>query len=66
MDIKEIIKILKENLSDGGGPLPTKNGEFNLENLALCLDPLKSDTIIHIQYFPEGDRYGFAVYRLKK
>ena len=68
MEKKDLGKFnLKQSVS--GGPLAIlDNGNFDLDNLRseLAGEVQKKDLLVHVQYFPEEDKYGFAVYREKK
>ena len=67
MENDEVKKFDLEN-SVSGGPLETdEKGNFKVNNLDLALTNLvkEKDLLIHIQYFPDEDRYGFAIYQEK-
>ena len=53
----------------GGGPIKKgtgiTKGILDLNNIVLS-DKDKQDSIIHVKYFPEEDRYGFSIYNRKK
>ena len=68
-DFNSLNEKLKRIAPKSGGPLKIKSLDSRTEILDLnniLLDPSKRDYIIHIKYFPEENRYGFAVYKGEK
>ena len=63
-NFNKIEKILKEEGSNAGGPLTVSNIPggplIDFDNIVEA--PEGKDMIIHVKYFPEENRYGFAIY----
>lgn len=63
----KIVKMLKEESSNAGGPIIKKERQDHFLDLRnLSVENTRRDVIIHLEYFPEQNRYGFAIYKGEK